>query len=293
MASCPSNREEIIELAQLEVLGALEGVDGARLERLFRDALPVVQREVIDLQASMAVQSLLLPMIEPERSLRLRVLASVAQAVEATDAQLAPIALIGRPSAAGRTMATTDESTSSAASETLPAIVDGRWRRSARLWRVGFITAIGCLAATLVILVATARSVARIGELALQNSSSDELKDLTGTGRKSLKAVLEEGCIVKGLVGATARDNGCAFVALTPNFEEVRIVWVDLPRGQTLSLHAVDRVSGATRLVGDFTVELPLSGTCRSLEKGAANANTDWRLLDERGSVVFATRPTN
>ncbi len=296
MASCPSNREEIYELAQLEVLGALESVDGARLERLFREASPAVQREVVDLQASLAVQSLLLPVIEPERSLRLRVLASVAQAVEATDAELAPIASIGRPAAASTAMKSSfhsESATAAHASEPLPALADSRWRKSARHWRAACIAAIACLAAVMVFQVATARQAARIGELALQNSISEELTNLLGKGRKGLNAVLDEGCIVKGLVGATARENGSATVALTPTLDEVRIVWIDLALGQVVSLQSVDRQSGASQTVGTFMIEHQIGGTYLKLPMGAANANSDWRLLDQRGSVLFTSRPTS
>ncbi len=299
MASCPSNREEIFELAQLEILGALESADGARLERLFREAAPAVQREVVDLQASLAVQSVLLPVIEPERSLRLRVLASVAQAVEATDAELAPIASIGRPVAASRALKSPFESESNTsahashaghASEPLPELAESRWRKSARYWRAACIAAIACLAAVMVFQVATARQAARIGELALQNSISDELTSMLGKGRKSLTAVLDEGCIVKGLVGMTVRDNGSVTVALTPTLDEVRIVWIDLALGQTVSLQSIDRQSGTIQTVGTFVIEHQLGGTDLKLPTGAANANSDWRVIDQRGSVLFTSR---
>ncbi len=305
MASCPSNREEIIELAQLEVLGALEGADGARLERLFQEASPAIQREVVDLQASLSVQSLLLPVIEPERSLRLRVLASVAQAVESADAELAPIASIGRPQVSSHSSALStthslarsgDESDSQSASVStaaVPSIQEVRWRRAARLWRAACITAVASVAAVTVFQIATARQAARIGELALQNTISDELSDLLGKGRKSLKAVLDEGCIVKGLVGATVRDNGSATVALTPTFDEARVVWIDLALGQTVTLQSVDRQSGAIQTVGNFVVEHRIGGTELHLRPGIANANSDWRIIDARGSLLFSSRPAN
>ncbi|MSR69966.1 MAG: hypothetical protein EXS17_06445 [Phycisphaerales bacterium] len=292
MASCPSNREEIIELAQLEVLGALENADGVRLERLFREALPALQREVVDLQASMAVESLLLPVIEPERSLRLRVLASVAQAVEATDAELAPIASIGRPVSASRSLTSPFDRDSSATAQTnepLPSLIDGRWRKSARYWRAACIASIAGLAAVMVFQVATARQAARIGELALQNSYSDELRDLLG---KDLPEILEEGRIIRGLVGATARDNGSFTVALAPTFDEVLILWVDPALRQTFSLQSVDRQSGVVQTVGNFVAEHRLGGTGFKIPVGIANANSDWRVLDQRGSMLFTSRPT-
>ncbi|MSQ90468.1 MAG: hypothetical protein EXS01_03625 [Phycisphaerales bacterium] len=289
MASSPSNRDEIIELAQLEVVGALESVDCARLERLFRAASPLVQREVLDLQSILVTQTALLPVIEPERSLRLRVLASVAQAVEASDSELAPIASIGRPAPFASSSSESrepDGQTSGSTSIQSPA--DSRWRRSSMMWRATCIAVIGALVASLIFQIARADQATRISELALQNAISKELSALVGAG---IDKFLDQRCIVKGLVGATVRDNGSATVMLTPSFDAVLLLWIDVPAGSSLTLQSLDRQSGIARQAGDFSVVNPIGGTRIDLPSGVANANSDWQVTDSRGTVIFTTRP--
>ncbi len=290
MTTYPTNRDEIVELAQLEVLGALESADCARLERLFRDASTLIQREVMDIQAALASQSALLPVIEPERSLRLRVMASVAQAVEESDAELAPIALIGRSSPVGSSSGTAQPRESGLSDRSSPKSVaeDGHWRRSTLVWRAACIAVIGGLVVALAFDVATARQAARISELALQNASSAELTALIGAG---LPEFLDKRCVVKGLVGATVRDNGSTTVMLAPTLDSAYIVWFDLSVGQKLMLQAVDRQSGVVNDAGEFSVVNPVGGRRFALQTGVANANSDWQIVDARGAVVFTTHP--
>ncbi|MSR44888.1 MAG: hypothetical protein EXS15_05985 [Phycisphaerales bacterium] len=290
MSSFSSNRDEIIELAQLEALGVLEGVDCSRLERLFRDTTLQVQREVLDLQAAVVTQTLLLPTIEPEGSLRLRVLATVAQAVEASDAELAPIATIGRPTAGAEvsSMSSDSESSLSSARTSKPLAVDLRWRRSSMMWRAACVTAIGGLVVSLLFQISTSRQSVRISELALQNETSVELSSMIGLG---FREFLNQQCVVKGLSGATIRDNGSATVILTPTFDAVMVVWIELARDQTLTLRSVDRQSGIATTVGDFKVGSPVGGARLAVPTGGANANSDWQVVDSRGSMLFSTRP--
>ena len=176
MTTYPTNRDEILELAQLEVLGALESAECARLERLFRDASPQVQREVIDVQELMTMQSALLPAIEPERSLRLRVLASVAQAVEENDSELVPIAKIGKKThgnstgygsssdemAGGESFASAAVSSARGPSRAnqMRVAEDTHWRRSALVWRAACIAVLGALITVSVFLISISRQSA-------------------------------------------------------------------------------------------------------------------------------------
>ncbi len=288
MTTYSSNREEIIELAQLEVLGALENADCVRLERLFRDSSPLIQREIIDIQAELARQSALLPMIEPENSLRLRVLATVAQAVEASDSELAPLAAIGRPLA--RSSGGHMGNISSESDQLIPVRIaeDAHWRRSALLWRAACIAAIGGLVAAVAFDVVTARQATRISELALQNSVSTELHELLGSDFRKFR---DQRCIVRGLVGSTIRDNGSATVYLAPTLDAAFITWLDLSPGQKLILQSIDRDSGLVRDAGAFAIVNPIGGTRLEVPLGVANAVSDWQIVDARGAVVFTTRP--
>ena len=304
MTTYPTNRDEILELAQLEVLGALESAECARLERLFRDASPQVQREVIDVQEFMTMQSALLPAIEPERSLRLRVLASVAQAVEENDSELVPLAKIGKKMqgnsslygsssdemAGGESFASGAVSSARGPSRAnqMRVAEDTHWRRSALVWRAACILTIGALITVSAFEVSISRQSARISELALQNVITDELKDLIDF---DIYEFLDKRCVVKGLVGATVRDNGAAMVSLSPTLDSVLVIWIDLPATQKLSLQLWDADSGTVIDSGSFSVGHRLGGTRINLKPGIATPNSDWRIIDERGMVLFSSNP--
>lgn len=295
MATCPTNRDEILELAQLEVLGALEPAESARLERLFRDAPVVLQREVVDLQANLCQAPLLLPAVEPERSLKLQVLASVAKAVEQADEELAPIAAIGRPVPMASSVSIQAGDSPSyqradavhRADAGIPsAPMVGDWRRSALVWRAAAVVLTGALVASVAFNIATARQATRISELALQRVISDQLGQYIGA---DLSSYLDQRCIVRGLVGATARDNGSVSVMLAPDFASLMVVWVDLPAEQEFTLKAIDRATGTSKVLGTFTAANPVGGSRVVLAPGAANANSDWEVVDNRGVVNFSS----
>ena len=304
MTTYPTNRDEILELAQLEVLGALESAECARLERLFRDASPQVQREVIDVQEFMTMQSALLPAIEPERSLRLRVLASVAQAVEENDSELVPLAKIGKKMqgnsslygsssdemAGGESFASGAVSSARGPSRAnqMRVAEDSHWRRSALVWRAAFIAVLGALITVSAFEISNSRQSARISELALQNATSDELKGLIGSG---ISEFLDKRCVVKGLIGATVLVNGAAIVSLSPTLDSVFVMWFDLPATQKLSLQLWDADSGTVIDSQSFFVRDRLGGTRINLEPGIATPNSDWRIIDERGMVLFSSNP--
>ena len=305
MTTYPTNRDEILELAQLEVLGALESAECARLERLFRDASPQVQREVIDVQEFMTMQSALLPAIEPERSLRLRVLASVAQAVEENDSELAPLAKIGKKKMQGNSSEYSSSSDEMAGGESFASAAvssargpsranqmrvaeDTHWRRSALVWRAACIAVFGALIVVSAFEISISRQSARISELALQNVITDELKDLIDF---DIYEFLDKRCVVKGLVGATVRDNGAAMVSLSPTLDSVLVIWIDLPATQKLSLQLWDADSGTITDAGSFSIGHRLGGTRMNLKPGIATPNSDWRITDERGAVLFSSNP--
>lgn len=289
MASSNSNRDEIIELAQLEVVGALDQVESARLERLFKEAPVSVQRDVVELQARLCQSSALLPSNVPDKSLEFQVYASVARAVEAADDELAPIAAIGRPiPAAARSGGAFDMTTDpapQAVTATNPVAL-GSWRRAALVWRAASIVLIGALVASIAFNIATARQATRISELALQRVVSDQLGQYIGS---DLPGFLDRRCIVQGLIGSTARDNGSVTVMLSPDFSSLLVLWVELPAEQEFTLRSIDRASGVAKNLGTFSAANPVGGSRMMLEPGMANANSDWEVVDSRGVALFSS----
>ncbi len=165
---------------------------------------------------------------------------------------------------------------------------DTHWRRSALVWRAACIAVLGALITLSAFEISNSRQSARISELALQNATSDELKGLIGSG---ISEFLDKRCVVKGLVGATVRDNGAAIVSLSPTLDSVFVMWFDLPATQKLSLQLCNTDSRTFIDTESFSVGQPLGGTRINLEPGIATPNSDWRIIDERGMVLFSSNP--
>ncbi|MEE8153713.1 MAG: hypothetical protein V3T53_02005 [Phycisphaerales bacterium] len=89
-------RQELLELAALDALGLLDRYEAALYTRSFHYASAPVQDEIVRLQAEIASDESLLPLDEPDSSLRERVLRKVAEAIEREASEFAPLATIGR-----------------------------------------------------------------------------------------------------------------------------------------------------------------------------------------------------
>ena len=164
----PMTRQELLELAALDGLGLLDSYEAALYTRSFHHAPAAVQDEILRLQAEIASDESLLPDVEPEESLRERVLRKVAEAIEKVDAELAPLATIGRNRRAA----------------------DGNDRRSSfnssgPFWRAAAFILTGSLAVTGYFLMNARQGQDEIAMLALRNLNSDQLiqqigPDITG-----------------------------------------------------------------------------------------------------------------
>ncbi|MEY4535652.1 MAG: hypothetical protein RLZZ246_1970, partial [Planctomycetota bacterium] len=93
----PPTRDELLELAELDALGALEPAEQARFERGLRDASPTLRAELHAIQDATVLDPIGLCDEEPEAGLKYKVMARIADAVTESEAELAPIASIGRP----------------------------------------------------------------------------------------------------------------------------------------------------------------------------------------------------
>jgi len=288
------DQADLFELAHLEVTGVLEAHDSRRLERLFRESSEKVQQEVMELQAALAAQVVLLPDVQPDRALIHEVLASVRRDIRQSDADMAPIASIGvRRGGAGMATASAMSVGTSVDTQDDPTLAvrraeDLRWKRAAKLWRAGCLAAIGGIVVAVVFHISTYRQAVRIGELALQNSVSAQLTSMIGAG---LPEFLDQRCVVRGLVGVSPRESGSVAVMVSPKFDAVLVAWIDLAKDRVLRLEAVDSETQSVTTVGDFTVVNPVGGTRLVVPAGAANLGTVWRVVDRGGAVVFTSVP--
>ncbi len=92
----PPTRDELLELAELDALGALEPAEQARFERGLRDASPALRAEAQAIQDTVVLDPVGLIDEEPEAGLKYKVMARIADAVSESEAELAPIGSIGR-----------------------------------------------------------------------------------------------------------------------------------------------------------------------------------------------------
>jgi hypothetical protein len=292
MSSSTDFREELLELADCEVVGALDSASAARLEGLFRDSPPSLRQEVIDRQARLAADAFLLPALEPDASLRHRVLDAVQaeiQAVEESDRRSdSPLASIGSHLNRGRWTigGTSVEDPLLAAAG--PSVSTYAWRRASRIWRATAIVLAGALMAAVVFNIATTRQATRISELALQRVVSDQLLEYIGP---DLATFLDQRCIVRGLAGVSMRDNGSASVVLTPDRSSLMVIWIDLPVAQEFTLRAVSPEGGAGTDVGVFFTVGPLGGAKIALAPEAVITDAEWEIVDSRGAVIFRSAP--
>lgn len=91
----PLTREELVELAALDLYGLLEDYESTLFTRSLHHAPAAVQKEILELQEDLATDVSLLTDEEPPPELRQRVLDSVAAAMENESTELAPLATIG------------------------------------------------------------------------------------------------------------------------------------------------------------------------------------------------------
>lgn len=159
----PMTRQELLELAALDGLGLLDSYEAALFTRSFHHAPVAVQDEILRLQAEIASDETLLPDVEPEESLRERVLLKVAEAIEKVDAELAPLATIGK----NRRAADSNDRRSS-------------FRSSGPFWRAAAFILTGSLAVTGYFLFNAQQGQAEIAKLALSNLTSEQLEQLIG-----------------------------------------------------------------------------------------------------------------
>lgn len=103
-------RDELLELAVADAAGTLAEVDSARFERAFESASPSMQAEIRAVQDRVALDPVFLSSELPQPSLRLKVLARVASAIEEQASAAQPIATIGPSGSRARRAATAAQS---------------------------------------------------------------------------------------------------------------------------------------------------------------------------------------
>ncbi len=294
----PPTRDELLELAELDALGALDPAEQARFERGLRESSPALRAELHAIQDAAVLDPIGLCDEEPEAGLKYKVMARIADAVTESESQLAPIASIGRPSATQRPVpvvapiiaptfapaaltapvapaaiapvapapASRDadvlERVTQAAEqselERLRSMLD-RARSHGYMLRAACIALASCLVVAGYALARQDSYTQRVTLAAISASSRDDLKALLGP---TIEPFLRDGVPVTALSGAAAASTGGVIVWGDPVTGNAFLAMVGLDASRSFEMVARDSAKGSEARVIKSGIKAhgPLSG---------------------------------
>lgn len=278
------SREELMELAVLEAAGLLDDVDSSLLNRLFHAAPPSLQTEVRALQAAIAADSTMLSDEEPRIDLRGRVITRIRDEMSADQAALAPIATIGPRRASS--MSSTEqviELVELRAAQHATRAESMRWNRAAVMWRAASVVVGALLLVSLYYNLASNLTSVRIGQLALDASTREELTRMLGT---SYREFAEGNCHVRGFAAERVGFSGAATVHVNRRTGDALVVAFGLPEEIEYTVRLVNDDGTATEVgsiksAGHTTVLRVVGGD------GLRLAFNRIEIVDPAGNVVL------
>ena len=288
----PPTRDELLELAELDALGALEPAEQARFERGLRDASPTLRAELHAIQDATVLDPIGLCDEEPEAGLKYKVMARIADAVTESEAELAPIASIGRPAPAQRAsmpiaapiMAPlaplaapvaplAPAADSSRDAEVLERVTQAaeqseqdrlrsmleRARANGYLLRAACIALASCLVVAGYALVRQDSYAKQVTLAAISASSREDLKALLGP---TIEPFLRDGVPATALAGAVPASTGGVVLWADPasGHAFLALVGVDSTRSFELVARDVAQGSEASVIASGVKAHGPLSG---------------------------------
>jgi hypothetical protein len=259
----PGRPDDLRSLAALDAMGMLDEVDAAAFDRAFRDAVPSVQAEIRELQASVASDPAFLACSEePSPDLKARTLARVMTEVDRDERTLAPIAHIGRTaSRPGRAAGPVIDQQAflNQAIELATARQDlRRFSRSSYYWRAATIALTAALTVAFVFQVTTRSFAERVAELALGAASTNQL--LEAIGREGAGRDIELATALRGMRGVGGSGTGVALLAVNEASGHVTLVGLGLrARGNYIVRTAAGNVLPFTAQRANWSTEAYLS----------------------------------
>jgi len=292
----PPTRDELLELAELDALGALEPAEQARFERGLRDASPALRAELQAIQDEAVLDPIGMCDEEPEAGLKYKVMARIADAVSESESELAPIASIGRPVVAQRPAPLAAPTAAAAAMAPAPTAVPAPLapaasRAAARdadvLERVaeaaeqtelerlramldrarshGYMLRAACIALASCLVVAgyaLARQDSYAKQVTLAAISASSREDLKALLGPTIEPFLRDGVPSTALAGATTTSTGGVIVWADPSTGNAFLAMVGLDASRTFEILARDAAQGSEAVVLQSGVKAhgPLSG---------------------------------
>ncbi|MAC20501.1 MAG: hypothetical protein CMJ23_12650 [Phycisphaerae bacterium] len=256
----PNNENaEIRDLALREVLNLLDETESARLESAFDRMTPDQQAEILDLQAAVAREIASAGSEVPDRSLRYRVLARVAAAIEEDTESIAPLATIGdrrRTAPSSDLFRSHDADPEEIFEGSEDAIAhrhsaSGRGVRGRIVWRAAALVLGSCLMALGVIHNETRSELAKYERFALREILVDQLEMIAEDDldiRRMLESSTAEAQALSGpggaalvlfeTVGSSAGRGSLVVMGLSPSVKNLELLAVDPNSGIEEIVHS-------------------------------------------------------
>ena len=265
-------REELLELAALDVFGLLDEYEASLYTRSFHHAPAAVQDEIVDLQAEIAGDETLLPGESPEDDLRDKVLAAVCRSAEHENSRLAPIASIG-PRLSG-----TDNGHRRAERGGIRQAFFGG---SGQAWRAAAFALTGALIVVSYFWAEVYSSNSEITRLVLGVNTSSQIETLIGPSFKSY--LFDPGCtsVVLADVDADPTTSPVATILARATDQDGFVVFDGLAIGDYVL--SIKDEFGA-RQVANFKSEGALSGFHIAADIGL---QATWTISTLSGTVVL------
>jgi hypothetical protein len=284
--------QELLDFADLDVLGLLDEVDSTRFESAFQLASPADQDEIRERQAELASQLVGTAQLKsPPESLKPRVLESIQTENDAIDSALAPVARIGigrwrREQIDHASVQPADDL--DFGSQTDPLAMR-RLQRSSVLWRAASFGLIAGLAVSLVIGYSMVEDAKEAHRLASQRAAAEQLSQRYP---QELSNVVNgaDGEQVLGLATSVAH-RGSITAILDTDRNSVRLMVFAIVAG-SYSITYTDDAENHHEV--DFKVDEGMTiVTMNTIEEGMARAlaSRKWVVHDSNGEVVAVCNP--
>ena len=284
--------QELLDFADLDVLGLLDEVDTTRFENAFQKATPADQDLIRERQAEFATQLVdTSDEVSPPEQLKARVLESIQSENDAIDSALAPVARIGigrwrREQIGGTLVQPADESHLEEPGDPTQM---RRLQRSSAIWRAASFGLIAGLAVSLLIGYSMVESAREATRLASQRAASEQLSELYPQNLGSVINNFKRDQVL-GLATSFAH-RGSITAILNTEENNVRLMVFAIKAGD-YSISYTDDAENEHRL--GFKVDEGMTVVeMASLDQGVARAlsSRKWVVRDSNNSVVAVCNP--
>lgn len=284
--------QELLDFADLDVLGLLDEVDTTRFENAFQKATPADQDLIRERQAEFATQLVdTSDEVSPPEQLKARVLESIQTENDAIESALAPVARIGigrwrREQIGGTLVQPADESHLEESGDPTQM---RRLQRSSAIWRAASFGLIAGLTVSLLIGYSMVESAREATRLASQRAASEQLSELYPQNLGSVINNFKRDQVL-GLATSFAH-RGSITAILNTEENNVRLMVFAIKAGD-YSISYTDDAENEHRL--GFKVDEGMTVVeMASLDQGVARAlsSRKWVVRDSNNSVVAVCNP--